>query len=146
MSTLLYTFERKRLIQVIEKIEYPVEDGAKETKISYQYYPDGNVRRIDFSYRKELTDPFRINFSKEFVLYDDKKNPEPDGVLGIILPDVYLHINNPIKVNTYVANGTLENYLRYEYSYNTNGFPIQRKHYIATNGVEGAPSVSHYEY
>lgn len=146
LSSMKYGFENNKLVWVIERNEAPLPDDAIEAKVSYTYYPNGNVQRIDFAYRQQLTDPFAINFSKVYETYDDKPNPEPDGVLGMILPGVVLHKNNPVKINTVLPNNTVEGYSRFEYTYNSEGRPQQRKHYIATNGTEGAPVQSTYQY
>lgn len=146
ISTIFYHFRNGKLDSLIEQNANPLPDDVKETKISYQYYSNGNVSRIDFAYRKEFTDPFTITSSKVYVEYDNKKNPEPDGVLGFYLPGMLLQINNPIKVNVLNANGTVDGYSRYEYSYNTEGFPVMRKHIIAVGNTEQAPVPFQYTY
>lgn len=146
LSTLIYKFNNGKLIELIEQIANPQPDGAKETKVSYQYYNNGNVSRVDFAHRKELSDPFTVNFSKVFVAYDDKKNPEPDGIIGFFVPGVVLHINNPVRVDNILPDGSVDGYSRYEYSYNSSGFPTERKQFIATRGIEQSPLVFHYTY
>jgi hypothetical protein len=125
LSTLNYTFENGKLITVLEQIANPKADDVIETKVDYQYYSNGNVSRIDFAYRKEIANPFIIGFSKLFVEYDNKINPEPDGVLGFFIPGVILQKNNPLRVNNILTGGTPEGYTRYEYSYNSTYMPIQ---------------------
>ncbi len=147
ISALSYTFDvSNRLITVVEEIANPLADGPEQTRISYQYYSNGNLSRMDFAYRNEFTDPFTVHFSKKFVQYDNNKNPEPDGILGAFLPGVTLQFNNPIRIENILPDGTVEGYSRYEYTYNAKGLTVQRKHYIAVNNVENQPVVFTYEY
>ncbi|GEO12178.1 hypothetical protein [Segetibacter aerophilus] len=146
ISTSLYQFEGNKLTSIIEQNANPEPDAIIETKVSYQYYSNGNVSRIDQAYRKQTSDPFTVTSSQVFVEYDDKKNPQPDGVLGFFLPGVILQKNNPIKVNNLSANGTIDGYSRYEYTYNSNGYPAKRKHFIAAGNTESTPVVFDYIY
>ena len=147
IATLTYAFDAsKKLVSLLENIADPAPDGPKQTRISYQYYSTGNLSRMDFAYRKELSDPFTVDFSKKFVQYDDKKNPEPDGVSGAFLPGVTLLYNNPVRIDNLRPDGTVEGYTRYEYTYNQDGFPLQRKQFIAVNNVEHPPIVFSYAY
>ncbi|MCW3109175.1 MAG: hypothetical protein JWQ09_3681 [Segetibacter sp.] len=147
LSTILYQYDGSgKITNLIEQNTNPAPDAISETKVNYQYYSNGNVSRIDFSYRKQIIDPFIVNFSKVFVEYDDKKNPEPDGVLGFFLPGVVLQKNNPVKINNVPANGTVEGYSRYEYTYNAKGYPVNRKHFIATSNNEQPPVSFAYSY
>lgn len=147
ISTLGYTFDAlNRLSTVLEEIANPADNGPKQTRISYQYYNNGNVSRMDFAFRNEFTDPFTVNFSKKFVQYDNKKNPEPDGIIGAFLPGVTLQLNNPLYIENIMADGTVQGYTRYEYNYNAEGFPLQRKTYIAVNNTEQPAVIFTYEY
>lgn len=147
LSTLLFTYNaQNKLDYLVEQIAFPVAGGAEETKVSYQYYANGNVSRMDFAYRLHSTDPFIIDFSKIFVQYDNHPNPEPDGILGNFIPGIILHINNPVKVDNLNGNGTLVGYSRYEYAYNATGYPEQRKHFIALGTVEDPPVIFQYHY
>ena len=147
LSTILYQYDESgRLASLIEQISNPEPDAASETKVSYQYYSNGNVSRIDFAYRKQTSEPFVVSFSKVFVEYDNKKNPEPDGVLGFFLPKVILQKNNPIKINNVLPNGTIEGYSRYEYNYNSEGYPVKRKHFMAIGSNEQTPVSFDYIY
>ena len=101
---------------------------------------------MDFAYRNKSADSFTMQFSKKFVQYDNKKNPEPDGILGAFLPGVILLLNNPVRIENILPDGTVEGYSRYEYTYNANELPIQRKHYTAIGNVETPPVVFTYEY
>lgn len=147
ISTLSYTFDASnRLITIVEEIANPLADGPEQTRISYQYYSNGNLSRMDFAYRNEFADAFTMQFSKKFVQYDNKKNPEPDGIAGTFLPGVILLLNNPVRIENILPNGTVEGYSRYEYTYNANGLPVQRKHFTAISDVEMPPVVFTYEY
>ncbi|RPD48107.1 hypothetical protein [Paracnuella aquatica] len=146
LSSMTYGFEKGKLAWVIEHNELRMPDDVLQTKVSYAYHPNGNVRRIDFAYRHQLAEPFTTNFSKLFETYDNKPNPEPDGVLGVVLPGVVLHRNNPLKVSTLLPNNTVEATSRFEYTYNAEGLPQQRKQYNATGGVEQAPTQSTFDY
>lgn len=147
ISTLSYTFDAsQRLTTIVEEITDPPADGPEQTRISYQYYSNGNISRMDFAFRNEFTDTFTVHFSKKFVQYDNNKNPEPDGILGGFLPGVTLQFNNPVRIENILPDGTVDGYSRYEYTYNAKGLPVQRKHYIAISDVEQQPVVFTYEY
>ncbi len=146
LSDMLYTFKNRRLASLIEQVANPGEGDVKETKVSFTYLPNGNVQRIDYAWRKELNAPFTVNFSKVFVAYDDRVNPEPDGVLGVVLPGVVLPKNNPLRVNNVLPNSTSGDYIRFEYRYNSAGLPEQKKQFIAVNNVEAEPIVATITY
>jgi len=147
ISSLIYSFNAAgKLTEVLEQIANSLSDGPEETRITYQYYPNGNLSRLDFAYRKHATEPFIINLTKLFVEYDNKVNTEPDGVAGNFLPGVILMRNNPIKINNLLPNGTIEGYSRYEYSYNEKGYPITRKQFIAVGNTEQLPILLQYVY
>lgn len=147
LSTIHYQYNSNgKITSLIEQIANPVEGGAIETKVSYQYHSDGNVSRIDFADRKSTADPFVVSFSKVFIEYDNKKNPVPDNVIGFFLPGVVLQKNNPVRINNVLANGTVEGYSRYEYTYNTSGYPVKRKQFIAIGNNEQAPFSFDYSY
>ncbi|NTS40407.1 hypothetical protein HRG84_05775 [Flavisolibacter sp. BT320] len=147
IATLYYDFGAEdRLTTVTEVLANPLPGGPVQTRVRYEYYTTGNVSRIDFAYRNKSSEAFVVHFSKHFVTYDNKVNPEPDGVLGAFLPNVVLMYNNPIRIENRAADGRLEGYLRYEYAYNNSGLPAQRKQYIATGDVEAPPLTFTYEY
>ena len=147
ISTLSYTFDASdRLVTIVEEIANPLADGPEQTRVSYQYYSNGNLSRMDFAYRNKSADSFTMQFSKKLVQYDTKKNPEPDGILGAFLPGVILLLNNPVRIENILPDGTVEGYSRYEYTYNAHELPIQRKHYTAIGNVETPPVVFTYEY
>lgn len=147
LSTILFNYDQQnRLDYLIEQIAFPVEGGAEETKVSCQYYPNGNVSRMDFAYRLHITDPFETSFSKLYVQYDNQPNPEPDGILGNFLPGLELQINNPVKVTNLDKNGVPDGYSRYEYMYDASGYPAIRKHFIALGTVENPPVIYQYQY
>lgn len=147
ISTLLFYYTpEKRLDYVIEQIAFPVAGGAEETKVSYEYYANGNVSRIDFAYRLHVTGPFEISFSKVFVEYDNQKKPEADEVLGSYIGGIIIQKNNPLKINNLDKNGNVQGYSRYEYTYDAEGYPMQRKHFIAVGTIEQAPTIFQYTY
>lgn len=147
IATLTYTFNAsKRLLSVLEDIASPAPGDPTQTRISYLYHSDGNLSRMEFAYRNGPADAFVVSFSKKFVQYDGKKNPEPDGVLGAFLPGIILLFNNPVRVENINADGSVEGYTRYEYTYNAEGYPVQKKQFIGVNNVEHAPAVFTYEY
>lgn len=147
ISTMLFNFDQKnRLVYLIEQIAFPVQGGAEETKVSYHYYANGNLSRMDFAYRLQITDAFVVDFSKVFAEYDHKKNPEPAFVLGNYLTGVTLQINNPVKINNLDGDGILKGYNRYEYTYNNAGYPVRKKQIIAVGTVEQPPITFEYSY
>ncbi|MDB5246033.1 MAG: hypothetical protein JWQ40_427 [Segetibacter sp.] len=147
ISSLTYSFNAAgQLTEVTEQIANPFDDAPMATRISYQYYANGNLSRLDFAHRKETTGSFIINFSKVFVEYDNKPNPEPDGVIGNFLPGVILLINNPVRINNLSADGSPMGYSRYEYSYNEKGLPTRRKQFIAVGDLEQSPISFQYVY
>lgn len=147
LSTLQYSYNTQgQLATLVEKIANPDAMGIAETRINYQYYSSGNVKQIDFAHRKASTDPFTLNFSKIYEQYDENKNPEPDIVVNSFIPNIVLFRNNPIKINTVLANGSLESYQRYEYTYNADGFPIEKREFQKSGNTEHGPLVFQYHY
>lgn len=147
LSTFLFHYTtEKKLDYVIEQIAFPVAGGAEETKVSYQYSANGNVKRMDFAYRINTTDPFELSFSKVYEEYDNQKKPDPEGILGFFIQGITLQTNNPIKINNLDKHGNLQGYSRYEYLYDATGYPVQRKHFIALGTVEQSPIIFQYLY
>ena len=147
LSSFHYEYDQTgKITSILEQISNPDSDGINETKISYQYYANGNVSKMDFLYKKGTNDPFVLSSSKLFVEYDNKKNPEPDGIAGFFLPGVILQKNNPVKINNVSPNGTIEGYSRYEYTYNAEGYPVSRKHFLAVGSTEPSPVIFQYTY
>lgn len=147
LATLHYTFDAaNRLIEITEDIANPMADDLKQARITYDYHPNGNISRIDFAVRYDLADAFATVMTKKYVQYDNKQNPEPADILGVMLPGVILHHNNPIRVETLNGNGTLLSYSRYEYQYNSKGLPVQKTHFLGTATAEEFPVVFTYEY
>jgi hypothetical protein len=147
LSSFFYEYDQAgKLSAIVEQISNPDSEGVIETKIAYQYFENGNVSKIDFLYKKGTNDPFVLSFSKLFVEYDNKKNPEPDGIAGFFLPGVILQKNNPVKINNVLPNGAIEGYSRYEYTYNGEGYPESRKHFLAAGANEQSPVLFKYTY
>lgn len=143
---MVYTFQNNRLVTVVEEIANPQPNDPVATKVTYAYYPNGNVQRIDFAYQQNEGEPFVINFTSLYETYDNKPNPEPNGVLGLFIPNVVLQNNNPLKVTNKLADDSVVGGIRYEYTYNGNGLPLQRTQYVTTEGPGETTIVSEYSY
>ena len=145
LSTLSFKFDQhKKLEYVTELMAEPA--GPEETKVNYSYYTKGNVKRMDFYLRLQPSEPFSLNFSKEFEGYDNKKNAEPDEVLGNFIHEIKLTINNPLKIVNRDASGNIMGHIRYEYTYNSAGYPEQKKQFVTLQDVEQLPITYRYQY
>ncbi|MEO5888615.1 MAG: hypothetical protein ABIQ31_00120 [Ferruginibacter sp.] len=145
-TILLHYSQQNRLEYLVEQNAELQPENAEETKVTYQYYNEGNVKRMDFAYRMDVSSPFVLSYSKVFEAYDSKHHPVPDDVLGKFLPGIALYANNPVKISNLDKNGILTGYNRYEYVYNQAGYPTHKKQFIWDGNSEQLYTTFAYRY
>lgn len=148
ISALTFGYNTQGQLEYVLEKPYHVQSGTPiETKTTYSYYPDGNLKQTDFLYRTVFSNNFVVDFSKKYVLYDTKINPIPSFVIGFYMPGVVLYKNNPLRIENYDENGSPDGYSRFEYTYNAAGYPATKKHYIAVpSKPEEFPASYVYNY
>ncbi|ULQ54618.1 hypothetical protein [Flavihumibacter fluvii] len=142
-----YTYDANdRITQVIENIASPVEEGAQRTKITYAYYPDGNLQKMAIYYQLFGQDKYKLSYTRTYLSYDDRVNPEPSMIITHHLPGVRLYRNNPTLIKDNSPGDSREILWRMNYTYNDAGYPIQKVQQIETNG-QPQPSITfNYTY
>lgn len=112
-----------QLTEWIERISQPEIDQPKETKQTFEYYADGNVKRIMYYLKFTNNGPFLLSGSTLYDQYDQFKNPEVSFSGGIYLPNVVFQKNNARRVVYYAADGIPYQTTTFDYTYDTDGYP-----------------------
>jgi hypothetical protein len=129
ISTLYYTYNSKgQLIEWREKFSQPETDQPKESKQSFEYYADGNLKRMMYFIKMTNDGPFVLNGSTVYDQYDQFKNPEISFLGSMYLPSVVFHKNNVGRIRYYAADGVSYHTLTFEYTYDADGYPITKLH------------------
>jgi hypothetical protein len=114
----------------IEKVKN-IKDDNVESEGNYEYFSNGNISKIKFSYVKSSN-----NYSDRYRVYDDKNNS-----FELIFPSAYLKIHNLAKNNIISYRcGTIHYHCEYEY--NANNYPIK----ITEKRSGGEKSIITIEY
>jgi hypothetical protein len=127
LSTIYFNYNNNgQLIEWREKFNQPEPDQPKESKQTFEYYADGNVKRM-IHYLKMTNDgPFVLNGSTVYDQYDRFKNPEISFSGLVYLPSVVFHKNNVGRIRHYAANGELYQTNTFEYTYDADGYPATK--------------------
>lgn len=127
ISILYYTYNSNgQLTEWREKFGQPEIDQPKESKQTFEYYADGNLKRMLYYLKMTNDGPFTLSGSTVYDQYDQFKNPEISFLGTIYLPSVLFQKNNAHRVRYYAANG--ENYqtITFDYTYDADGYPATK--------------------
>lgn len=135
-STIHYTFNSKgQLIEWLEQISNPHINEPAETKQTYQYHSDGNLKRIENFYRIRLTDPFTSMGGTLYDQYDRYRNPDLLFGTPLYLPDVVVAINNPGRIQSFTHTGSIHQINSLEYTYYSDGMIATKKSSLNISSV-----------
>ncbi|ULQ56062.1 hypothetical protein KJS94_15545 [Flavihumibacter rivuli] len=123
-----------RLVEVLEDIAQPDPDGASGVKILLSYYGNGNLKQMEYQYRKTGETTFKPGMVKYYETYDDKPNPVKASILEHFLPGLVLQYNNPLIIRTESVGSADKTLNRFAYKYDENGYPLERSNRIEVNG------------
>ena len=124
ISVILYSYNSKgQLVDWKEKFSQPGNDQPKESKQVFEYYADGNVKRMTYYLKMTNDGPFVLNGSTVYDQYDRFKNPEISFPGTVYLPSVIFQKNNPGRIRHYAWNGELYQTNTFEYTYDADGYP-----------------------
>lgn len=127
ISVINYSYNSKgQLIEWREKFSQPDIDQPKESKQTFEYYPDGNVKRMMYYLKMTNESPFLLNGSTLYDQYDQFKNPDISFPGTVYLPSVIFQKNNPGRIRHYAANGELYQTNTFEYTYDADGYPATK--------------------
>jgi hypothetical protein len=127
ISVINYVYNSKgQLIEWIEKFSQPEPDQPKESKQTFEYYADGNVKRMMHYLKMSNDGPFDLNGSTVYDQYDRFTNPEISFSGLVYLPSVVFQKNNAGRVRHYSANGVLYQTNTFEYTYDADGYPVTK--------------------
>ena len=127
LSVINYSYNSSgQLIEWREKFSQPEVDHPKESKQTFEYYIDGNVKRVMYYLKMTNDGSFTLSGSTVYDQYDQFKNPEISFLGTIYLPSVVFQKNNARRVRYYAANG--ENYqtITFDYTYDADGYPATK--------------------
>lgn len=127
ISVVYFSYNSKgQLIEWIEKFSQPEIDQPKESKQVFEYYADGNVKRMMYYLKMTNDGPFALSGSTLYDQYDRFKNPEISFPGTVYLPSVVFQKNNPGRIRHYAANGELYQTNTFEYTYDADGYPATK--------------------
>lgn len=127
ISTLYYTYNSKgQLTEWREKFGQPEIDQPKESKQSFEYYADGNLKRMMYYLKMTNDGAFTLSGSTLYDQYDQFKNPEISFLGTVYLPSVVFQKNNAGRMRHYAANGDLYQTSTFEYTYDADGYPATK--------------------
>ena len=145
------TYNGRQLIR-LERERNQLTNFALEKRMTFSYYPDGNIKEIT-DHRLPMDGLPESITTDLYEEYDDKINVDNFMLLHneffdqvILLPGVSLQKNNYHKL-THTGDG-LNYRINYVYTYNDSKLPIARDGVgVWLNGVdEGSTFVSNYAY
>ena len=135
-STIHYKYNSKgQLKEWIEQVNNPHINEPAETKQTYQYYTDGNLKRIEHFYRISLSDAFTSMGGTLYDQYDRYRNPDLLFGTPVYLPGVFVAINNPGRIQSFTHQGTIHQTNLLEYTYYADGMIATKKSSISNSSV-----------
>lgn len=150
-AILTYTPENR-----LQRLTWQVDTGnvlVDEQTLTFSYYPDGNLRTIDFHHLPVA--PFmETRYTDHFEQYDNKQNADGFALLHtplhhpVLLPSIRLQHNNPGRYYRTGQGATFD--ARYTYTYDAAGRPLLKTGPVKfkdTNGTSGQyQSVINFTY
>ncbi|HLP38733.1 hypothetical protein [Lacibacter sp.] len=144
ISVINYSYNSKgQLIEWREKFNQPDIDQPKESKQIFEYYADGNVKRMMYYLKMTNDGPFVLNGSTVYDQYDQFKNPEIPFPGTVYLPSIVFQKNNFGRMRHYAANGELYQTSTFEYTYDADGYPSTK---LYRDDRSTIPIVFTYQY
>jgi|LFEF01.1.fsa_nt_gb hypothetical protein len=121
--------------ECLEKISQPDPGSPVETKQTYEYYTDGNLKRINYYLRYNRFDPFELTGYTVFAEYDRAKNPDKFFSSMIFLPTVVFQKNNPLRIVHYSPAGSVNQENTFVYTYDAAGYPLTKRMFDSRTAV-----------
>ncbi|WP_276483151.1 hypothetical protein [Paraflavitalea pollutisoli] len=132
----------------LQQLTWQIDTGSNvlidEQTLTFSYYPDGNLRTIDF-HQLPVSPFLDTRYADHFEQYDTKVNPDGFALLHtplhhpVLLPSIRLQKNNPGRYyRTSAAAATFD--ARYTYTYDAAGRPVRKTGPVSfkdTNGTTG---------
>jgi hypothetical protein len=117
---------RGQLTEWRERFGQPEVDQPKESKQTFEYYADGNLKRIMYYLKFTNDGAFLLSGSALYDQYDQFKNPEVSFPGTVYLPNVVFHKNNFRRIRYYAANGDLYQTSTFDFAYDADGYPATK--------------------
>ena len=136
ISVITFSYNGKgQLSEAVEKINQTDQGLPVETKQTYEYYTDGNLKKIMYYLRYNLAEPFALSGSAVFDQYDTARNPERFFSSLVYLPDVVFQKNNPCRIIHYSSAGVVNQENTFEYTYDADGYPVTKRMFDSRSTV-----------
>ncbi|TWI78389.1 YD repeat-containing protein [Lacibacter cauensis] len=136
ISVITFSYNAKgQLSEAIERINQNDPGLPVETKQTYEYYSDGNLKRILYHLRYNLADLFTLSGYVVFDQYDAAKNPDKFFSSLVYLPDVIFQKNNPRRIVHYSPTGDVNQQITFEYTYDADGYPVTKRMFDSRSTV-----------
>ncbi len=135
-STIHYSYNSKgQLKEWVEQIMNPHVNEPAESKQTYEYYPDGNLKRIENFYRISLGDAYTSMGGSLYDRYDRYRNPDLLVGTPLYLPGVVVMINNPGRIQHFTPDGAVHQTNSLEYTYYADGMIATKKSSLSNSSV-----------
>ncbi len=136
ISVITFSYNTKgQLSETVEKINQADAGLPVETKQTYEYYADGNLKRIMYYLRYNVAKTFTLSGSVVFEQYDTAKNPDKFFSSLVYLPDVVFQKNNPKRIVHYSPAGVINQENTFEYTYDADGYPLTKRMFDSRSTV-----------
>lgn len=134
-TSLTFSYNSKGQLQEwTELTNNPQIDQPVETKLTYEYFADGNLKKTESFFRYRLDEPFVSMGGNLYDAYDQHRNPEFLFAVPFYLPGV-VNKNNPHRIRQYAPNGDIQHTITFEYTYDADRYPITKRMFDSRSSV-----------
>lgn len=143
-----FSYQGNKLASATLKVPFENEQGENDVytvlRAEYQYYANGDVKEVHAYLPNMMTGELEKSTVTKYEQYDDKVNPLSQ--LGEISVLFFADVSgrNVRLQKEFDANGTLEETITNEYTYDAQGFPTACKE--TTTPAGGTASVRNVKY
>jgi hypothetical protein len=138
--------EKNQITEIVEQFKVPVSNHLAETKTLLFYNTQGNLIRREYYSRQDLNDPFEFYYKQLYEAYDNKIAVPEEVSTDYFLPGFVLMKNNPTKIITVDKMGLTGRVDRFEYTYDSDGYVLTKKHFVENMPNPVTPITFSYTY
>ncbi len=138
--------QNQQITEIVEQFKVPMSNDLAETKTLFFYNSQGNLIRREYYSRQNLNDPFEFYYKQLYEDYDNKVAIPEEVSTDYFLPGYVLMKNNPGKIITVDNMGVAGRIDRFEYTYDSDGYVLTKKHFVENMPNPIIPITFSYTY
>ncbi|MBL0882204.1 MAG: hypothetical protein IBJ16_02440 [Chitinophagaceae bacterium] len=138
--------EKNQVTEIVEQFKVPLSNELAETKTLFFYNTQDNLIRKEYYSRQRLNDPFEFHYKQLYESYDRKVAVPEEISTDYFLPGFVFMKNNPIKIITVDKQGVAGRVDRFEYTYDSDGYVLTKKHFVENMPNPVIPITFSYTY